>query len=54
MIWSDFETRLFEMTTDLAARTILIIGARDDQEKTGVPFVQFAGLNALRLIHSGV
>ena len=47
MIWSDFETRLFEMITDLAARTILIIGARDDQGKTGVPFVQFAGLNAL-------
>ena len=47
MIWSDFETRLFEMITDLPSRTVLIIGARDDQGKTGLPFVQFAGLDAL-------
>lgn len=47
MTWSDFETRLFEMITDLPSRTVLIIGARDDQGKTGLPFVQFAGLDAL-------
>ena len=47
MIWSDFETRLFETITDLPSRTVLIIGARDDQGKTGLPFVQFAGLEAL-------
>ena len=47
MTWSDFETRLFEMITDLPSRTVLIIGARDDQGKTGLPFVQFAGLGAL-------
>ena len=47
MTWSDFETRLFEMITDLPSRTVLIIGARDDQGKTGLPFVQFAGLEAL-------
>ena len=47
MIWSDFETRLFVTITDLASRTVLIIGAQDDRGKTGFPFIQFAGLNAL-------
>ena len=37
MTWSDFETRLFEMITDLPSRTVLIIGARDDQGKQGSP-----------------
>ena len=47
MIWQEFEVHLFSTIINFTARTILIIGARDDQGKTGVPFVQFAGINAL-------
>ena len=54
MIWQEFEVNLFSTITNFTARTILIIGASDGQGKTGVPFAQFAGINALRLIHRGV
>ena len=47
MIWQEFEVHLFSTIINFTARTILIIGARDDQGKTGVPFAQFAGINAL-------
>ena len=47
MIWQEFEVHLFSAIINFTARTILIIGARDDQGKTGVPFAQFAGINAL-------
>ena len=47
MIWQEFEVNLFSTITNFAARTILIIGAPNEKGKTGVPFVQFAGVNAL-------
>ena len=47
MIWQEFEVNLFSTITNFTARTILIIGASDGQGKTGVPFAQFAGINAL-------
>ena len=47
MIWQEFEVHLFSTIINFTARTILIIGAQDDQGKTGVPFAQFAGINAL-------
>ena len=47
MIWQEFEVNLFSTIINFTARTILIIGAQDDQGKTGVPFAQFAGINAL-------
>lgn len=47
MIWQDFEVNLFSTITNFTARTILIVGASNEQGKTGVPFAQFAGINAL-------
>ena len=47
MIWQEFEVNLFSTITNFTARTILIIGASNEQGKTGVPFAQFAGINAL-------
>ena len=47
MIWQEFEAHLFSTITNFTARTILIIGASNEQGKTGVPFAQFAGINAL-------
>ena len=47
MIWQEFEVHLFSTIINFTARTILIIGASNEQGKTGVPFAQFAGINAL-------
>lgn len=47
MIWQEFEVHLFSTIINFTARTILIIGASNEQGKTGVPFTQFAGINAL-------
>ena len=47
MIWQEFEVPLFSTIINFTARTILIIGASNEQGKTGVPFAQFAGINAL-------
>lgn len=47
MIWQEFEVNLFSTITNFTTRTILIIGASDGHGKTGVPFAQFAGINAL-------
>ena len=47
MIWQEFEVHLFSTIIHFTARTILIIGASNEQGKTGVPFAQFAGINAL-------
>jgi len=47
MIWQDFEANLFSTIANFTARTVLIIGLPSEHGRTGVPFVQFAGINAL-------
>ena len=46
MTWDEVEKKLFSTIMTFPSHTILIVGAPDQNGKTGTPFVQFGGIYA--------